>query len=671
LEEMFQKRNVPGNFNHSMLEENRVMKRKIKLALIATYPTMAEIFVDITKDRGDLEARSIYASFDRAAQIAREMERTGEVDVVLSRGATAAQIQSSVELPVIFIPITPFDVIQVVRKLGASVRRIALIHYMRHVPGVQEIAKMYNIQVEEYSFFSQKDIEAAVYDAYRKGIRTIVGGEVSVRVAKSMGLSGFQVSAGREAVERAVEEALTVFTEKQKERNKAVQMKAAYDSLKEGVVVMDEEKRIVVMNRVAEELFDRKYKLGDRAGTDVIGDKYWQQCQAGKECSVYLRKIKKATYGAAHMPVTRKKRFIGVVTRLEDVTRTQEMEQKIRNELHLKGFVAKYRFENIVTADSGMKRVLQQARVYAATDSSVLIEGESGTGKELLAQSIHNASCRADGPFVAVNCGAIPENLLESELFGYEAGSFTGAKKEGKAGLFELAHNGTLFLDEIGEISGNVQTRLLRVLQEREIMRVGGSRIIPVNVRVISATNRNLRTFSQEGGFRGDLYYRLNVLHLSLPPLRKRMGDVPVLAERFFREYGKNEEKQARRLKAVIPILTSYSWPGNIRELQNTMERYGVLSELMETERMGEEELREILGTSRQDGADNTMQLDIRLGGELSEIVKQVECEVAKRYLEDYGNNQDLAAKALGIGRTTFWRKCGGKGEEAHGNSSR
>lgn len=202
-------------------------------------------------------------------------------------------------------------------------------------------------------------------------------------------------------------------------------------------------------------------------------------------------------------------------------------------------------------------------------------------------------------------------------------------------------------------------------------MRVGGSRIIPVNVRVISATNRNLRTFSQEGGFRGDLYYRLNVLHLSLPPLRKRMGDVPVLAERFFREYGKNEEKQARRLKAVIPILTSYSWPGNIRELQNTMERYGVLSELMETERMGEEELREILGTSRQDGADNTMQLDIRLGGELSEIVKQVECEVAKRYLEDYGNNQDLAAKALGIGRTTFWRKCGGKGEEAHGNSSR
>lgn len=650
------------------------MKRKTRLALIATYPTMAEIFVDITKNRPDLEARSIYASFDRAAQIAGEMERSGEADVILSRGATAAQIQSAVDLPVIFIPITPFDVIQVVRCFDPSVRRIALIHYMKHVPGVQEIAKMYKLEIAEYSFFSQQDIEAAVYDAYRKGIRTIVGGEVSVRVAKSMGIQGFQVSAGREAVERAVEEALTLLAEKRKERNKAVQMKAAYDSLKEGIVVIDEEKRIVVMNPVAEELLDRKYKLGDRAGADVISDRYWQQCQAGKECAVYLRKIKKATYGVAHTPVTRKNRFIGVVTRIEDVTRTQKLEQKIRNEMHLKGFAAKYRFEDIVTGDPAMKRLLTQARVYARTDSSVLIEGESGTGKELLAQSIHNASSRAEGPFVAVNCAAIPENLLESELFGYEAGSFTGAKKEGRAGLFELAHNGTLFLDEIGEISGNVQTRLLRVLQEKEIMRVGGSRIIPVNVRVISATNRNLRTFSQEGGFRGDLYYRLNVLHLSLPPLRRRKGDVPLLAGLFFRKYARRYGEEnaggtmGGRLLEVIPILTSYSWPGNIRELQNTMERYGVLSEMMDTEAMDEEELREILGTPRQERAGNTMSLEIELGGELSEIVEKVEYEVATRYLEDYGNNQELAARALGIGRTTFWRKCkGGKKGDASG----
>ncbi len=650
------------------------MKRKTRLALIATYPTMAEIFVDITKNRPDLEARSIYASFDRAAQIAGEMERSGEADVILSRGATAAQIQSAVDLPVIFIPITPFDVIQVVRRFDPSVRRIALIHYMKHVPGVQEIAKMYKLEIAEYSFFSQQDIEAAVYDAYRKGIRTIVGGEVSVRVAKSMGIQGFQVSAGREAVERAVEEALTLLAEKRKERNKAVQMKAAYDSLKEGIVVIDEEKRIVVMNPVAEELLDRKYKLGDRAGADVISDRYWQQCQAGKECAVYLRKIKKATYGVAHTPVTRKNRFIGVVTRIEDVTRTQELEQRIRNEMHLKGFAAKYRFEDIVTGDPAMKRLLTQARVYARTDSSVLIEGESGTGKELLAQSIHNASIRAEGPFVAVNCAAIPENLLESELFGYEAGSFTGAKKEGRAGLFELAHNGTLFLDEIGEISGNVQTRLLRVLQEKEIMRVGGSRIIPVNVRVISATNRNLRTFSQEGGFRGDLYYRLNVLHLSLPPLRRRKGDVPLLAGLFFQKYARRYGEEnaggtmGERLLEVIPILTSYSWPGNIRELQNTMERYGVLSEMMDTEAMDEEELREILGTPRQERAGNTMSLEIELGGELSEIVEKVEYEVATRYLEDYGNNQELAARALGIGRTTFWRKCkGGKKGDASG----
>ena len=170
-----------------------------------------------------------------------------------------------------------------------------------------------------------------------------------------------------------------------------------------------------------------------------------------------------------------------------------------------------------------MQKVLNRARAYAKSDSSVLIEGESGTGKELLAQSIHNASARKEGPFVAVNCAAIPENLLESELFGYESGAFTGAKKEGKAGLFELAHKGTLFLDEIGEISKSVQTRLLRVLQEKEIMRVGGNKIIPIDVRVLSATNQNLKERSREGNFREDLYYRLNVLQLKVSaPLSER-----------------------------------------------------------------------------------------------------------------------------------------------------
>ncbi|MGN0159122.1 MAG: sigma 54-interacting transcriptional regulator [Brotaphodocola sp.] len=636
------------------------MKSKVRLALIATYPTVADIFIELTRNRRDLEAVSIYASFDNAAAIAEEMERKGEVDVILSRGGTAAQIQSAVTLPIIQIPITPFDVIRIVHQLESGTKKVALIHYMKHVSGVQEIAQMYGIQIEEYSFLNRQDIESAVYDAYRKGVRAVIGGEVAVRIAKSMGMKGYQISAGRAAVEYAIDEALNLFEAKRKERNKAMQMQAAYASLKEGIIVTDEDQKIVVLNPVADMLFDKKYKIGDKAGSEIIGDKCRQVYQNHKECPVYLKKLQKNNYAVAHIPIIRKEKFIGVVTRFENVTHTQELEQKIRNEMHLKGFVAKHRFHDIITQDESMKRLIQMAKIYAKTDSAVLIEGESGTGKELLAQSIHNASARSEGPFVAINCAAIAENLLESELFGYEAGSFTGAKKEGKPGLFELAHNGTLFLDEIGEISKSVQTRLLRVLQEKEIMRIGGERIIPVDVRIISATNRNLKCMSQDGSFRGDLYYRLNVLHLDLPPLRRRMKDVPVLAKQFLEQY----EGDTTNMERITSILTSYSWPGNIRELQNAMERYSVLSKFMGIADENEAYLRDILGTNTKKVSGDTMQLEIALGGELNEMVEDVEQKIVQHYLEQYDNNQELAAKALGIGRTTFWRKIKGKKEK-------
>lgn len=633
------------------------MKDKVKMVLIATYPTMAEIFLELTGQRPDLRAKSINASFERAVETAKTLVRDREADVILSRGGTAAQIRNAVDIPVVSIPITPFDVIRIVHSLDAGTEKIALIHYMKHVPGVSDIAGMYGLRIEEYSFLNYLDIEQAVKDAYRKGIRTVIGGEVAVRIAEGMGMRGYQASAGREAVAHAIEESLALFAEKRKEQHKARQLKAAYDSLKEGIVVTDEEERIVLMNPVADALLDRKYQIGDKAGPELINEHCRRVYVSRREEPVYLLKIKKATYAVAHTPITETGQFIGVATRIEDVTRTQELEQKIRKEMHLKGFVAKYQFSDIVTRDTGMKRLLRLADLYARTDSAVLIEGESGTGKELLAQSIHNASRREAGPFVAVNCAAIPENLLESELFGYEAGSFTGARKEGKAGLFELAHNGTLFLDEIGEISKSVQTRLLRVLQEKEIMRVGGNRIIPIDVRVISATNRNLKELSQEGVFRGDLYYRLNVLHLTLPPLCRRMGDIPLLAEKFLRDYSSRADK----LELVMPVLEAYSWPGNIRELQNAMERLGALMEVLDDGIVDEAYLREILGIVPQKKTGNTMTVEIPMGGELSEIVEQVEYEVANRYLEEFDNNQELAAKALGIGRTTFWRKSKGK----------
>jgi len=242
--------------------------------------------------------------------------------------------------------------------------------------------------------------------------------------------------------------------------------------------------------------------------------------------------------------------------------------QRLRDQLG-----RKYSFSNIVGNSGRMREVFQMIAQVSKSNATVLIRGESGTGKELVAHSVHFNSHRAAGPFVKVNCAALPPNLIESELFGHEKGAFTGAIRQ-KLGRFELADKGTIFLDEIGSIGLEVQARLLRVLQEREIERVGGQKTIKVDVRVIAATNKNLEQAVEEGSFRGDLYYRLNVFPIYMPPLRERKTDILLLAEHFLEKYAKENHKEVKRLSTpAIDMLMHYHWPGNVRELENCIER--------------------------------------------------------------------------------------------------
>ena len=239
---------------------------------------------------------------------------------------------------------------------------------------------------------------------------------------------------------------------------------------------------------------------------------------------------------------------------------------------HKKGHVAKHHFQNIIFCSEEMKNAVQTAEQMVQSEHTVLIYGESGTGKELFAQSIHNASPRKRKPFVAVNCAALPENLLESELFGYEAGAFTGANAKGKIGLFEQANHGTIFLDEIGDVTPNLQARLLRTIQEKQIMRIGSDRIIDIDVRLITATNKDLMLEVQEGHFRSDLFYRLNVLPIRIPPLRARMQDVIPLLHHFL------GDKYNDLTPQEIDHLTTYQWPGNVREVENFCTYYKTLT---------------------------------------------------------------------------------------------
>lgn len=266
--------------------------------------------------------------------------------------------------------------------------------------------------------------------------------------------------------------------------------------------------------------------------------------------------------------------LVGAISTFQDVTQLQQYEKTIRKRLREGAFKAKVSMEDIVAESELTREAIRYAWQCGQVDATVLITGESGTGKEMFAQGIHNASLRSKGPFVAVNCAALPETLLESELFGYDEGAFTGAQRGGKEGLFEMAHGGTLFLDEIGEIPISFQTRLLRVLQEHEILRVGGRATIPVDVRIIAATNQPLQKLVADGKFRSDLFYRLFVLNLHVPPLRDRLDDIPPLVHEFIQELSAKYNKSNLHVgDGAMHQMMRHDWPGNVRELRNIIER--------------------------------------------------------------------------------------------------
>jgi transcriptional regulator with PAS, ATPase and Fis domain len=323
-----------------------------------------------------------------------------------------------------------------------------------------------------------------------------------------------------------------------------------------------------------------------------------------------------------------------------------------KTELHrLKG--AKYSFENIIGDSEKISMAKQLAKQAAASDSTVLIYGESGTGKEIFAHAIHNYSCRRFGPFVRVNCGAIPGTLFESELFGYERGAFTGAQKGGKPGKFELASSGTIFLDEIGEMPLDMQVKLLRVLQEKEIERVGGTKLLPLNTRVIAASNKPLEELVKEKKFREDLFYRLNIFRIELPPLRDIPKDIPMIARHLVAELNESLGTAVNGINdEAIRIFQKYTWPGNIRELRNVLERTLIIN------RHGEIKKSHLpLYLMQNNLLDDLLQLKEDLPGKLELVLQEAEKTIIIKTLAMTNNNKRQAAHLLGIHRSALYQK--------------
>ncbi len=309
----------------------------------------------------------------------------------------------------------------------------------------------------------------------------------------------------------------------------------------------------------------------------------------------------------------------------------------------------RYDLKNIVGSSAAMRRVYDQIRKVLSSDITVFISGESGTGKELVARAIHYGSLRCEGQFIDVNCAAIPEGLQESELFGHEKGAFTGALAT-HPGKFEQAAGGTVFLDEVGEMSPSAQARLLRVLQERCLQRVGGTKTIDLDVRVVSASNRDLESMVTEGGFRQDLFYRLVVFPIALPPLRERREDIPLLVEHFIRKHGRDAGQRVREIQpTAMAALAAHDWPGNVRELENVIHRSLLVSD---GPAIGVDDLPPLIGKeSVASGSKESAPISVAMS------LEELEQAAIKKALKRHGGNLSDVARQLGIGRSTLYRK--------------
>jgi propionate catabolism operon transcriptional regulator len=388
--------------------------------------------------------------------------------------------------------------------------------------------------------------------------------------------------------------------------------------------------------------------------------------------------VRGASYVVHRGPLASTSTAAGTVLTFQESRAVERLDRTLRARQRVQQFTARYRLDDIVGASESIERVRSLVRRYARSDATVLILGESGTGKEMVAQSMHHLSARRDFAFVAINCGAFPEALLESELFGYEEGAFTGARKGGKAGLIEVAHRGTLFLDEIGEMPLSLQSRLLRVLQEREVVRLGSTEPTRVDIRVVAATHRALTEGVETGSFRADLYYRLNILSIALPPLRERPNDLLPLAAELLRQAAAREPRLAARVPDVVTAervlaglggsLRRYAWPGNVRELQNVIERIAV--ELADVDIGAETDTsagaqadsatvvtREMLRTVAPEIVEAHARPAKPAALTLRERSRHVEADQIRAALAAHDGDRDAVCDALGISKTTLWRK--------------
>lgn len=642
---------------------------------ITPYPEMADVARDLAGEM-NFPLKIIESALDEAVEMIRGLVKSDSDTILIVRGATAdLAARDFPNTRLVRVDPTEIDMAEALVEARKRGERIGFLGPAtpEMKEKVQRLSAILGLEVHGFWYTNSVEFARQIELARSTGIQVMVGGgQRGELMCNQRGIEHIKLLSGRETIRQALVRAKDIVDTQEKERDNAAFVRMVVEHINEGIIAVDEHQVVTLFNPTAAALFqmapgevigrslsDLSFRRSLTAlfegGVPEIGEIH--DILGGK---ILVNRVR-YTYGG-------KKK--GILVNFQDVTRIQESEQKIRRKLFSNRFTARSTFDDIVHCSAVMEKVLGDARRFSSTDCNVLILGESGTGKELMAQSMHNGHPgRRKGPFVAINCAALSESLLESELFGYEPGAFTGAQREGKAGVFELAHGGTLFLDEVGKVSPSMQAKLLRVLQEREVRRIGGERIVPVDVRVIAAANEDLHDLMEKGSFREDLYYRLSVLVLRIPPLRERSEDIPGLVNFVLQKLSVKYGGYQRLLpEPVLRRICELHWPGNVRQLENVLERCFIMTN--EYQDLGQEML-QILDQEYRTKSDVKMEQNYsrHLEGKRDEspllessLLVPIDClEAMERNIVwqlqgRKGMTKKELARRLGVSRTTLWK---------------
>jgi PAS domain S-box-containing protein len=617
----------------------------MSIVFIAPDRTMAEEYRQILSAVPD-KVEVVEALLSEAIPLARRLESQG-AEVFVARGGTATLLRKEgIKTPIVEIHLTSADIVQALTKAKRKARSdnpaITVVAFPNMIQNLLDFLPFLNLNLICHSLASEEDAFRLVEEAIGGGAQVLLGGAITAKIARDRGLPFVLLRSGEASIQLALEEAQRIVYARRIEVHRSNELKAMLEYAYEGIIAINSEGKVTIFNPVAQSVtgIRQEEALGRPADQVIPLISFRDILQSGSQDIGEIVDFGHSKVMVNRIPIRVGGGVVGAVAIFQDITKIQSMEERIRREIYSQGHVAKFAFGDIYGSSPPLMEAIDVARQYAQVDSTVLIHGETGVGKELFAQSIHTAGNRSSGPFVAVNCAALPEALLESELFGYVEGAFTGARRKGKPGLFELAHRGTIFLDEISEIPLSLQGRLLRVLQEREVIRLGHDRVIPVDVRVLCATNRDLHRLVEDGNFRSDLYWRLNVLSLFIPPLRERRDDIVPLLYHFLGVPSGGGRHGIAFSADALSFLTQYPWPGNVRELSNLCERLTVVHTGKTVDVAFLIHLMEYW--------DSTQPL--RSGPKGMEDIE--------RALAQSGGKIARAAEILGVHRATLWRRC-------------